>query len=121
MSFKMAGILGFKTVAAKCRPILLEPIDLLEIHIPDAMLGDVMGDITSRRGHILGTDNGAFGTLVKAIIPHAELHLYATQLSSLTHGHGTFTRHFHGYQEMPSDAAQKVIAEHAKELEAVEA
>jgi elongation factor G len=121
MSFKMAGILGFKTVAVKCRPILLEPIDLLEIHIPDAMLGDVMGDITSRRGHILGTDNGAFGTLVKAIVPHAELHLYATQLSSLTHGHGGFTRHFHGYQEMPADAAHKVIAEHAKEMEAIEA
>lgn len=121
MSFKMAGILGFKTVAAKCRPILLEPIDLLEIHIPDAMLGDAMGDITSRRGHIMGTDTGAFGTVVRAVVPQAELHLYATHLNSLSHGHGTFARHFHGYQEMPAEAAQKVIAEHAKEVELVEA
>jgi elongation factor G len=119
MSFKMAGILAFKTVAPKCKPVLLEPIDELEITTPDDYLGDVMGDVSSRRGTILGTEQAAdgHGTLIRAVIPQAELHLYATQLQSLTHGHATFTRRFRGYEEMPAEAAQRVVAEHAKEKE----
>ena len=118
-AFKMAGILAFRAVATKCRPVLLEPLDLLEVTTPDAYLGDVMGDLSGRRGQILGTDAAAdgHGTTVRAIVPQAELHLYATQLQSITHGHATFARHFHGYEQVPGDAAQKVIAEHAKERE----
>jgi elongation factor G len=120
MSFKMAGILAFKAVAAKCRPVLLEPIDELEITTPDQYLGDVMGDLSSRRGQILGTDSvdGARGTTrVRALVPQAELHIYATQLHSLSHGRASFRRKFHGYEEIPGEAAQRVIEESAKRKE----
>lgn len=121
MSFKMAGILAFKTVASKCRPVLLEPLDLLEITVPDAYLGDVMGDLSGRRGSILGTDGNGERTVIRAVVPQSELHLYATQLFSLTHGYGTLTRRFNGYEQVPHEAAQKIIAEHARELEEQEA
>lgn len=117
MSFKMAGILAFKTVASKCRPVLLEPIDLLEVTVPDRYLGDVLGDLSGRRGQILGTDTDGQQTSVRALVPQAELHLYATQLFSLSHGHGTLTRRFSGYEQVPHEAAQKVVAEHAREME----
>ena len=119
MSFKMAGILAFKTVAAKCKPVLLEPLDEVEIMTPGEYLGDVMGDLSSRRGHILGTESGDVGrTIVKAIVPQAELHLYATDLHSMTHGRGTYSRRFKGYETMPHEAAQKVIAESSKSQQA---
>lgn len=115
MSFKMAGILAFKAVAAKCKPILLEPLDHVEITTPDHYLGDVMGNLSGRRGHILGSDSPIAGyTTVKAHVPQAELHLYATDLSSLTHGHATFSHKFHGYEQMPAEAAQRVVNESAK-------
>lgn len=117
MSFKMAGILGFKVVAPKCKPVLLEPLDEIAILTPDEYMGDVLGDLSSRRGHILGTETTADGTRVRAVIPQAELHMYASALQSMTQGRATFTRHFHGYEEMPADAAQRVIAESAKEHE----
>jgi elongation factor G len=121
MSFKMAGILAFKTVAPKCRPVILEPLDVLEITAPDAFLGDVLGDISARRGHILGTDTNGTHTVIRAIVPQSEMHLYATQLFSLTHGHGTFTRRFNGYEQVPSEAAPKIIAENARSEQEVEA
>jgi len=116
MSFKMAGILAFKTVSPKCKPVLLEPLDDVEIRVPEAYMGDVMGDLNQRRGRIMGTDSAGEGngTVVKAIVPQAELHLYATDLNSLTHGHGTYSRRFHSYEQMPGEAAQRVIAESAK-------
>ena len=115
-SFKMAGILAFKTVAAKCKPALLEPIDYIEITTPDKFLGDVMGDLNSRRGHILGTDTAdGVGTRVRATMPQAELHLYGTKLSSLTHGRGWFTRKFQSYEFAPHDHAKKVIDAASKE------
>jgi elongation factor G len=115
MSFKMSGILAFKGVAPQCKPILLEPLDHIEITTPDHYLGDVMGNLSGRRGHILGSDSSESGlTTVLAHVPQAELHLYATDLNSLTHGHATFKRRFHGYEQMPSEAAQKVIADSAK-------
>jgi elongation factor G len=110
-SFKMAGILAFKAVAPKCRPALLEPLEMVEVTTPDGYLGDVMGDLSSRRGHILGTeptDDGRF-TRVRAIVPTGELHLYATKLSSLTHGRAVFAQRFHGYEFMPGDAAARVV------------
>lgn len=117
MSFKMAGILAFRTVARKCRPVLLEPLDELVIRTPDDYLGDVMGDVSARRGQILGTEAipDGLGTALHAVIPQAELHLYATELSSMTHGRATFTSRFRGYDEMPADAAQKIMAEASSE------
>ncbi|HEX8848526.1 MAG TPA: elongation factor G [Gemmatimonadaceae bacterium] len=119
MSFKMAGILAFKEVAKKCRPVLLEPLDELEIETPDDYLGDVLGDLSSRRGQVLGTEPaGAKRTRVRATVPESEIHLYATQLQSLTHGRAKFTRRFKQYEEVPGEVAQRVIAQHAEEKEA---
>lgn len=117
-AFRMAGILAFRAVAAKCRPVLLEPLDFLEITTPDRYLGDVMGDLSGRRGQILGTDSEGDGrTRVRAVVPQAELHLYATTLHSLTHGHATYARRFQSYEQVPHDAAQKVVTEFAKRRE----
>ena len=116
MSFKMAGILAFKTVAPKCKPVLLEPLDELEITVPDEYMGDVLGDLSGRRGHIQGTDTvdsgaGVGRTRIRAIVPHAELHLYGSALQSMTQGRAVYTRRFRGYDEMPGDAAQRVVTE----------
>ena len=122
-SFKMAGIMAFKTVAPKCKPVLLEPLDELEIVTPEESLGDVLGDLSARRGHILGTESAVDGpgTRVRAVVPQSELHLYASALQSMTHGRAVFHRHFRGYEEMPPDAAQRVVAEVAREQSATQA
>jgi elongation factor G len=121
MSFRMAGILAFRTVAPRCKPVILEPLDLLEITVPDRFLGDVLGDVSARRGHILGTTADGVSTTVRAIIPQSELHLYATALHSLTHGFGMFSRRFSGYDQVPAEAAHKVVTENAKNMQEVEA
>jgi elongation factor G len=117
MSFKMAGIQAFKAVATKCKPVLLEPLDEIEIHTPDDYMGDVLGDLSSRRGHILGTEPGDGETIIRAVVPQAELHSYASSIQSMTQGRATFHRQFKGYEEAPTEVAQKVIDEHAKERE----
>jgi len=123
-SFKMAGILAFKAVAAKCKPVLLEPLDEIDVLLPDEYMGDVLGDLSGRRGHILGTESiedsagGMTGfTRIRAVVPQAELHLYASTLQSMTQGRATYVRRFKGYEEAPGEVAQKVIVEHAKEKE----
>src|SRR5687768_6887419 len=121
MSFKMAGILAFKTVAPKCKPVLLEPLDEVDVVIPDDCLGDVLGDLSSRRAQILGTEPAPAdmrGTRVRAIVPQSELHLYASALQSMTHGRARLRRAFKGYEEMPGEAAQRVIADNQHEQEA---
>jgi elongation factor G len=120
MSFKMAGILAFKTVAPRCKPVLLEPLDEVEIVTPDDSLGDVLGDLSSRRAQILGTEpsNEVRGTRVRAVVPQSELHLYASALQSMTHGRARLHREFRGYEEMPGEAAQRVIQETAQEQRA---
>src|SRR3954470_6617859 len=117
MSFKMAGIQAFKAVAARCKPVLLEPLDELEVTTPDDYMGDVLGDLSSRRGHILGTEPSDEGTVIRAVVPQAELHDYASSVQSMTQGRAVFKRHFKGYEEAPNEVAAKVIEEHAKERE----
>lgn len=116
-SFRMAGILAFKTIAQKARPVLLEPLMTVEVTTPDAYLGDVMGDLSSRRGHIVGTtpapDGG--GTVVRADVPMAELHLYATRLQSLTHGYGSVTYRHKGFEQVPSELVGKVPVNGARD------
>ncbi len=121
MAFKLAGMLAFRSVVPKCRPVLLEPLDLLDITLPDTFLGDVLGDLSARRGHILGTESGAKGTIVRAVVPRAELHLYATQLHSLTHGRGQFSSRFNGYEQVPAEATQRIVASRQREVELVDA
>ncbi len=118
MSFKMAGILAFRNVAPKCKPILLEPLRDLEVWTPDDTLGDVMGDLSSRRGQILGTEKDGRLTKVRAIVPESELYKYSTTLHSITHGRGTHWEKFHGYVEAPADVAAKVAAENEEQKEA---
>lgn len=115
MSFKMAGILAFRTVAPKSRPVLLEPLHDVTVKVPGEYLGDVMGDLSSRRGQILGTDPDGRLTVIRAIVPEAEMFKYATTLNSLTHGRGTFHEAFRGYAEAPPEVTAKVAAEHKKE------
>ena len=117
MSFKMAGILAFRSVAPKCRPILLEPLVDVEVWTPDDVLGDVMGDLSARRGQILGTEQDGRLTKVKAVVPEAELYKYSTTLYSITHGRGTYRQKFHGYVEAPPEIASKVAAENKEEKE----
>src|SRR5678815_2127740 len=91
MSFKMAGILAFKAVAPKCKPVLLEPLDEIEITTPDEYMGDILGDLSSRRAHILGTEPEAGrGTKIRAVVPQAELFTYASSVQSMTQGRATF-------------------------------
>jgi elongation factor G len=115
MSFKMAGILAFRNVAPKARPVLLEPLVDLEVWAPDDVLGDVMGDLSARRGQILGTEADGRLTKVRAIVPEAELYKYSTTLHSITHGRGTHRQKFHGYAEAPPDVAARVAEENQRE------
>lgn len=114
-AFKMAGILAFRNAADHAKPVLLEPILDVEVLAPDENLGDVMGDLSSRRGQIVGTQPDGRLTKVRAHVPEAEMYKYATQLHSMTHGRGTFHAEFRGYQEVPGDVAQKIAAEREKE------
>ncbi len=117
-SFKMAGILAFKTVAPRCKPVLLEPLDEIEVVTPDDYMGDVLGDLSARRGHILGTEPAdGVGTRIRAVVPQAELHSYATSVQSMTQGRASFRRHFKGYEEAPNEVAQKVIEDSARHRE----
>jgi elongation factor G len=117
MSFKMAGILAFRNVSPNARPVLLEPILEISVWTPDEYQGSVMGDISSRRGQILGTEPDGKLVKVRAHVPEAELDKYATSLHSITHGRGTYRQKFHVYQETPPDIAQKVAEGRKKELE----
>jgi elongation factor G len=115
MSFKMAGILAFRNVAPKARPVLLEPLVDVEAWAPDDVLGDVMGDLSARRGQILGTEADGRLTKVRAIVPEAELYKYSTTLHSITHGRGTHRQTFHGYAEAPPEVAARVAEENQRE------
>lgn len=116
-AFKMAGILAFRHVAEKARPVLLEPILQIEVHTPEENLGEVMGDLSGRRGQILGTEPDGRLTKIRAMVPESEMYKYSTQLHSITHGRGTFHAEFANYQEAPPDVAAKVAAERQKEEE----
>jgi len=117
MSFKMAGILAFRNVTPNAKPVLLEPILEITVWTPDDYLGPVMGDISSRRGHILGTEPDGRLTRIRALVPEAELDKYATTLHSVTHGRGTYRQKFHTYEQAPPDIAAKVTEGRKKELE----
>jgi elongation factor G len=118
-AFKMAGTLAFKKAVKEARPVLLEPIYNIEVRVPEDYMGDVMGDLSGRRGKIQGMEpEGRFNT-IKAQVPLAELYKYSTHLRSLTQGRGTHKRDFSHYEEVPHENAQKIIeeAEKAKEEE----
>jgi elongation factor G len=111
MAFKVAGSMAFKNAAANAKPVLLEPIATLEITVPEQYAGDVMGDLSSRRGKILGMEPKGAKQIVRAEAPYAEVVTYSIQLRSITHGAGAYTLEVSDYAQVPGDIAQKVIAE----------
>jgi elongation factor G len=117
MAFKIAGSIAFKKAAEVAKPILLEPIVTVSVFVPDSFMGDVIGDLSSRRGKVLGSDSKAGVTEIKAHVPMAEVLQYAPDLRSMTGGQGTFTMEFDHYEEAPPMVADKVIAESKKDAE----
>jgi elongation factor G len=113
-SFKIAGRMAFKKGFKEAKPVLLEPIDEIEVTVPEEYMGDVMGDISSRRGKILGMDSDGAHQVIKALVPLKELFRYSTTLRSMTQGRGIHKQKFDHYEEMPREIADKIIAEHAK-------
>lgn len=117
MAFKIAAAQAFKKGFLDAKPVLLEPIYEIEVTVPETFMGDVMGDISSRRGKISGMDNNGKMQIIKATVPLSELHDYATKLRSITQGRGIFRRKFSHYEEVPKEVETKIIAEAQKEKE----
>ncbi|MBI4383049.1 MAG: elongation factor G [Nitrospinae bacterium] len=115
MAFKIAGSLGFKKGVAECKPILLEPIMHMEVSIPGDYVGDIIGDLNSKRGKILGIDANEDSQTIKAHIPMASIMSYAADLTALTGGRGSFAAEFSHYDDLPEHIAAKVIEEAGKE------
>lgn len=111
IAFQIAGREVFKQAMLKARPILLEPIYDIEVKVPEDHMGDVMGDLSSRRGKIMGMDSKGHFQIIKAKVPLAELDRYATTLRSLTSGRGLFTRSFSHYEPLPKELESKVVDE----------
>jgi elongation factor G len=114
IAFQIAGKEAFKEAFTAARPCLLEPIFIVEIKVPEECMGNVIGDLSSRRGKILGMDTADGFQVVKAQVPQKELYQYSTVLRSLTGGRGIHTEDFSHYEEMPKEMEQKVIAEARK-------
>ncbi|HEX2589368.1 MAG TPA: elongation factor G [Gaiellales bacterium] len=121
MAFKIAGSLAFKQAVAQADPVLLEPIMRLDITVPDENVGDVIGDMSSRRGRVLGMDPGAGTTVVHVEVPMAEVLAYAQDLTSMTGGRGDYSQQILRYEEVPPHAAQAVIAAAQRDREMVKA
>jgi elongation factor G len=115
MAFRIAGSMALKNALATAKPVLLEPMMRLEVVVPDEMLGEVIADLTARRGKISGMEPTSKGTLIHGQAPHAELRTYAPELRSLTKGMGYFTMELLGYEEVPTHEAQKVLAQRSQE------
>ncbi|ALX49398.1 elongation factor G [Lentibacillus amyloliquefaciens] len=115
MAFKIAGSMSLREAKAKCSPVLLEPMMRVDIIIPEEYMGDIMGDVTSRRGRVEGMEPRGPAQLVKAFVPLAEMFGYATVLRSNTQGRGTFTMHFDHYEEVPKSISEEIIKKNAGE------
>ncbi len=120
MAFKIAASMGFKKGLEMCKPTLLEPIMKMEVIVPDENMGDIMGDMNSRRGKIMGVETKGSNQVVKAVVPMAEVLRYAPDLRSMTGGRGTFTMEFSHYEEVPAQIADKIVEAAKREKEAQE-
>ena len=120
MAFKIAASMGFKKGLEMCKPTLLEPIMKMEVIVPDENMGDIMGDMNSRRGKIMGVETKGNNQVVKAVVPMAEVLRYAPDLRSMTGGRGTFTMEYSHYEEVPGQIADKIIEAAKREKEAQE-
>jgi elongation factor G len=120
MAFKIAASMGFKKGMELCQPTLLEPIMKVEVIVPEESVGDIMGDMNSKRGKIIGVEAKGKNQIVKAVTPMGEMLKYAPDLRSMTGGRGTFTMEFSHYEEVPAHISQKVIEHANKERETAE-
>ena len=110
MAFKIAGSMALQAAARKANPVLLEPIMKLEVTIPQEFFGDVIGDLSSRRGRIEETQDQMESKIIDVKVPLSEMFGYATNLRSLTQGRGTFTMEFDHYEEVPANVAQEIVS-----------
>jgi elongation factor G len=110
MAFKIAASMGFKEACRKAKPVLLEPVMKVEVVVPEEFMGDVLGDLSSRRGHIEGMEKRASTQIIRANVPLAEMFGYATDLRSRTQGRASYTMHFLRYEQAPAAIAEEVIA-----------
>ncbi len=113
-SFKIAGAMAFKKGFLEGRPMLLEPIDEITVTVPEEYMGDVMGDISGRRGKILGMEADGHYQIIRAQVPLAEIHKYSTILRSMTQGRGVYRTKFSHYEEVPREQAEKIVAAYEK-------
>jgi elongation factor G len=116
-AFKTAGSKGFKAAVKNAKPVILEPIYDVEVLVPEEYMGDIMGDLSGRRGKIQGTEQEGSLQKIKAQVPLADLYRYATSLRSMTQGKAAYTRTFSHYEVVPHDIVQRLIAEAEKEKE----
>jgi elongation factor G len=110
MAFKIAGSMGFKEGCAKASPVLLEPIMSVEVVVPDEYMGEVIGDLNSRRGRIMGMDSRAGAQVVAAMVPLAQMFGYATDVRSATQGRATYSMTFDHYEQVPKSVSEEIIA-----------
>ncbi|ABK98287.1 elongation factor G [Pelobacter propionicus] len=111
MAFKVAGSMAFKKAMEVCKSVLLEPIMNMKVTVPDENMGDVIGDLNSRRGKVVGVEPKANSQIIRAVVPMSEVLAYSNDLKSMTSDRGMFTVEFSHYEELPTHLAQKVIAE----------
>ena len=110
MAFKIAGSLAIKEAVKKAKPVLLEPIMAVEVVVPEEYMGDVIGDLNSRRGRIEGMELRGTTQIIKSSVPLSEMFGYATELRSRTQGRGSFTMHFGKYEEVPGSLAEEIVS-----------
>ncbi|HEY1218974.1 MAG: elongation factor G [Bryobacteraceae bacterium] len=110
MAFKIAGSLAIKEAARRAKPVLLEPIMAVEVVVPEEYMGDVIGDLNSRRGRIEGMELRGTTQIIKSSVPLSEMFGYATELRSRTQGRGSFTMHFGKYEEVPGSLAEEIVS-----------
>jgi elongation factor G len=109
MAFKIAASMALKNAASKCNPVILEPVMKVEVIIPEEYMGDIMGNITSRRGRVEGMEARGNAQVVRAMVPLSEMFGYATTLRSSTQGRGVFSMTFDHYEEVPKSISEEII------------
>jgi elongation factor G len=110
MAFNIAGSMAFQDAAKKAKPVLLEPVMRVEVVVPKDYMGDVMGDLASRRGHIQAQEDRGGTQIITARVPLSEMFGYATDLRSRTQGRATYSMHFDRYEPAPQSVAEEVVA-----------
>ena len=110
MAFKIAGSMAFKDAAKRAKPVLLEPVMRVEVVVPRKYLGDVMGNLSSRRGHIQSQEDRGGTQIIQSRVPLSEMFGYATDLRSRTQGRATYSMHFERYEPAPQSVSEEVVA-----------